>query len=167
MARGGQRCHFVCCCLCSVVYVRCCFSRNASFKRTAFCEYTLYFFWSFFCDFLLLLLLLSPFFGIVSLGGSERRKWPAECTLEPRFWRCPRRVRLRFIGTWSCSILGVWSGLENVLRMSPTRSLLHLLGRGAGPVIRRVWTLTCDRETRRPRPRRDGAKLTGSWAPHR
>ena len=45
--------------------------------------------------------------------------------------------------------------------MSPTRSLLHLLGRGAGPVIRRVWTLTCDRETRRPRPRRDGAKLTG------
>jgi len=39
--------------------------------------------------------------------------------------------------------------LENVLRMSPTRSLLHLLGRGAGPVIRRVWTLTCDRETRR------------------
>ena len=52
--------------------------------------------------------------------------------------------------------------MENVLRMSPTRSLLHLLGRGAGPVIRRVWTLTCDRETRRPRPRRDGAKLTGA-----
>ena len=52
------------------------------------------------------------------------------------------------------------AGLENVLRMSPTRSLLHLLGRGAGPVIRRVWTLTCDRETRRPRPRRDGAKPT-------
>ena len=56
------------------------------------------------------------------------------------------------------------AGLENVLRMSPTRSLLHLLGRGTGPVIRRVWTLTCDRETRRPRPRRDGAKLTGAWA---
>ena len=57
------------------------------------------------------------------------------------------------------------AGLENVLRMSPTRSLLHLLGRGAGPVIRRVWTLTCDRETRRPRPRRDGAKPTGAGAP--
>ena len=73
-------------------------------------------------------------------------------------------MRLRFIGTLVVLDLGVWSGLENVLRMSPTRSLLHLLGRGAGPVIRRVWTLTCDRETRRPRPRRDGAKLTGAWA---
>ena len=41
----------------------------------------------------------------------------------------------------------------------------HLLGWGPGPVIRRVWTLTCDRETRRPRPRRDGAKPTGAGAP--
>ena len=52
-------------------------------------------------------------------------------------------------------------GLENVLRMSSTRSLLHVLGLGAGTVIRLVWALTCDRETRRPRPRRDGAKITG------
>ena len=50
--------------------MRCCFSRNASFIRTAFCEYTLYFFWSFLCDFLLFLLLLSPFFGI--LAGRQR-----------------------------------------------------------------------------------------------
>ena len=81
MARGGQRCH--------------CFSRNASFMRTVFCEYTLCF-CAFFCDFLLLLLLLSPFFGIVSLGGSERRKWPAECTLEQAFLAQPSPRALRF-----------------------------------------------------------------------
>ena len=56
MARGGQRCH--------------CFSRNASFIRTVFCEYTLYFFCCFFCDFLLFLSILSPFFGI--LAGRQR-----------------------------------------------------------------------------------------------
>mmetsp|Transcript_7054 Transcript_7054/g.18235 ORF Transcript_7054/g.18235 Transcript_7054/m.18235 type:complete len:293 (-) Transcript_7054:225-1103(-) len=56
VARGGQRCH--------------CFSRNASFIRTVFCEYTLYFFCCFFCDFLLFLLVLSPFFGI--LAGRQR-----------------------------------------------------------------------------------------------
>ena len=96
VARGGQRCPFVCCCLCSVVYVRCCFSRNASFMRTVFCEYTLYFLCAFCCDFLLLLLLLSPFFGIVSLGGSERRKWPVECTLEQAFLALPSPRALRF-----------------------------------------------------------------------
>ena len=40
-------------------------------------------------------------------------------------------------------------GLENVLRMSPTRSLLCVLLGGADPVMRRVWTLACDCETRR------------------
>ena len=68
--------------------------------------------------------MVSPFFGIVVpftvfwLGGSERRKWPAECKLAQRFWRCPRRVRCDFYG--SLSQLQRW--LENVLRVSPTRS---------------------------------------------
>ena len=81
------------------------------------------------------------------------------------FLALPSPRALRFLWQPLSCRLFLSAGLENVLRMSPTRSLLHLLGRGAGPVIRRVWTLTCDRETRRPRPRRDGAKPTGAGAP--
>ena len=85
--------------------------------RTVFCEYTLYFFWSFFCDFLLFLLLLSPFFGIVSLGGSERRKWPVECTPEQAFLALPSPRALRFRQPL-VSLLDLGSvGLGNVLRM--------------------------------------------------
>ena len=97
------------------------------------------------------------------LGGSERRSLEADCTPQKNFWLAFAAWRAI---VWQplprCRDCFLSAGLENVLRMSPTRSLLHLLGRGAGPVIRRVWTLTCDRETRRPRPRRDGAKLTGA-----
>ena len=99
------------------------------------------------------------------LGGSERRSLEADCTPQKNFgWPSPLGVRL-YGSLPKLPRLFLSAGLENVLRMSPTRSLLHLLGRGAGPVIRRVWTLTCDRETRRPRPRRDGAKPTGAGAP--
>ena len=160
MARGGQRRR----------HGYCVVLRNASFMRTVFCEYTLYLFCAFFCDFLLFLLLLSPFLGILMpvhrslLGGSERRSLEADCTPQKNFWL----AFVRLYGSLSQAAAAprpfLSAGLENVLRMSPTRSLLHLLGRGAGPVIRRVWTLTCDRETRRPRPRRGGAKLTGAWA---
>ena len=82
------------------------------------------------------------------LGGSERRSLEADCTPQKKFgWPSPLGVRL--YGSLSQAAETVFEcGLENVLRMSPTRSLLHLLGRGAGPVIRRFWTLTCDRETR-------------------
>jgi len=60
--------------------------------RTVFCEYTLYLFCAFFCDFLLFLLLLSPFLGILMpvhrslLGGSERRSLEADCTPQKNFW---------------------------------------------------------------------------------
>ena len=96
------------------------------------------------------------------LGGSERRSLEPDCTPQKNFWL----AFVRLYGSLSQAAAAprpfLSAGLENVLRMSPTRSLLHLLGRGAGPVIRRVWTLTCNCETRRPRPRRDGAKLTGA-----
>ena len=59
VARGGQRRRH-----------GYCFSRNASFMRTVFCEYIVYFFCAFFCDFLLFLLIVSPFFGI--LAGRQR-----------------------------------------------------------------------------------------------
>ena len=99
------------------------------------------------------------------LGGSERRSLEADCTPQKNFWLA-FAAGVRLYGSLSQAAETFLSaGLENVLRMSPTRSLLHLLGRGAGPVIRRVWTLTCDREMRRPRPRRDGAKPTGAGAP--
>ena len=141
MARGGQRCH--------------CFSRNASFIRTVFCEYTLYFFCSFFCDFLLFLLMVSPSFGIVLpftvfwLGGSERRSLEADC--KPQKKNCAALAAWRVV---LCSLSQqqrdyLKCGLENVLRMSPTRSLLCVLLGGADPVMRRVWTLACDCETRR------------------
>ena len=92
-------------------------------------------------------------------SGRPNARW------SKRFWRL-RRSGVRFRAALSLLDLGS-AGLENVLHISPTRSLLHVLVGGAGQVIRRVWTLTCDRETRRPRPRRDGAKLTGAWAPRR
>ena len=125
MARGGQRCH--------------CFSRNASFIRTVFCEYTLYFFCCFFCDFLLFLLMVSPFFGIVVpftvfwLGGSERRKWPAECTPEERFLVLPSPRGVRFL--WQPLPTCRECGLENVLhirRADTGRLLCPRTGYGTG-----------------------------------
>ena len=41
------------------------------------------------------------------------------------------------------------------------RDVSHVLLGGVDPVMRRVWTLTRDGA----RPRRNGAKLTGAWAP--
>ena len=99
------------------------------------------------------------------LGGSERRSLEADCTPQKNLAGLCRSACDCMAASPKLPRLFLSAGLENVLRMSPTRSLLHLLGRGAGPVIRRVWTLTCDRETRRPRPRRDGAKPTGAGAP--
>ena len=87
-----------------------------------------------------------------------------------RFWRCPRRA-LRFRHLWSPArsrSSGVRAGecSAHVADVQP-RGVFYVLGRGAGPVMRRVWTLTCNFEIRRPRPRRNGAKLNGAWAPHR
>ena len=110
----------------------------------------------------------DPPFTVVCWGAASAGAWKPIARRRRIFgWPSPLGVRLYGSLSQAAESLFLSAGLENVLRMSPTRSLLHLLGRGAGPVIRRVWTLTCDCETRRPRPRRDGAKLTGAGAPHR
>ena len=68
------------------------------------------------------------------LGGSERRSLEADCTPQKNFWLA-FAAGVRLYGSLSQAAEGprlfLSAGLENVLRMSPTRSLLHLLGRGA------------------------------------
>ena len=83
------------------------------------------------------------------LGGSERRSLEADC--KPQKKNCAALAAWRVV---LCSLSQqqrdyLKCGLENVLRMSPTRSLLCVLLGGADPVMRRVWTLACDCETRR------------------
>ena len=96
MARGGRRRrhgYFVV------------FSRNASFIRTVFCEYTLYFFCAFFCDFLLLLLVVSPFFGILA-GRQRAPEVVGRMHAELRFLALPSPRALRFRLPWSLLDLG-------------------------------------------------------------
>ena len=124
--------------------------RNASFIRTLFCEYTLYFFCAFLCDFLLFLLLLSPFFGI--LAGRQRAPEVAGRThagTAVLALPSPRALRFLWQPLLQSHERGVGECSAHVADAQPS----HLLGWGPGPVIRRVWTLTCDRETRRSRPR--------------
>ena len=73
--------------------------------RTVFCEYTLYFFCAFFCVFLLFLLLLSPFFGI--LAGRQRAPEVAgrmHAGAEVLVLPSPRALRFRL--PWSLLDLG-------------------------------------------------------------
>ena len=139
MARGGQRRRH-----------GYCFSRNASFMRTVFCEYIVYFFCAFFCDFLLFLLIVSPFFGI--LAGRQRAPEVAgrmHAGAAVLALPSPRALLFRqALVLLDLKLAGLVGESSAHVADAQPRGVFYVLGRGAGPVMRHVWTLTCNRETR-------------------